>query len=249
MGQTTLTRALCVIDEVSRHNDGMRFSEVRAFLENPSPTTVSKILRELTAMDVLTKNAHGAYILGIKPYFWGKAAATRQGMMQQIQKQMKILHCEFNASVNLLTCANASVFCLESFMAPQSPSMWQGGQSLDLELPVIGSIFFYTREQLRDEAFLLSEIKKHNEKLSLEQVKKMIRSAADSDVQDDSALFYPGARRFAVPIREKGKTVMVLGLGVLDAAVSSKDVREKIFLRMRQLKKNIENDITGVAGP
>ena len=244
MSQTTLTRALSVVDEVSKHPDGMRFSRIKTFLGNPSPTTVTKILRELSAMDVLAKNSGGAYVLGVKTYFWGKAAATRHGMMQTIREEMKQLNEELNVSINLLTCSGGTVFCLESFMAPQSPSMWRGGQSLDLELPVIGSIFFYPADQLEESRFLASELEKHGEAIPLARVEQMIKESWDSGLQDDFALFYPGARRFAVPIRENNHIVMVLGLGILEARLSKPGLLETILDRLMAVKVRIEEEIS-----
>jgi DNA-binding IclR family transcriptional regulator len=125
--------------------------------------------------------------------------------------------------------------------------MWQGGQSMDLELSVIGSIFFYPEEQLeqlQEEDSFLSELENHGRRIFLDRVKdrvkEMIKKALESDLQDDFALFYPGVRRFAVPIREKGKVVMVLGLGILDARVASQRDLEEIFLRLKQFQHETE---------
>lgn len=243
MSQTILTRALQVVDEISKYPEGLRFSWIRNFLGNPSPTTVSKILKELVVADVLSKNADGSYVLGMKVYFWGKAASRRHGIMQNIRSHMRSLHHDLGASVNLFTCSEDNMFCLESFMAPQSPSMWPGGQSLELALPVIGSVFFYSPAQLRDEAFLRSQIEKHTEKMSFSEVQRMIETALNRDLQDDLGLFYPGMRRLAVPIREAGQVVMVLGLGVLEARIRKSGALEDIVSRLREAKSGIEDDV------
>jgi DNA-binding IclR family transcriptional regulator len=243
MGETTLSRALKTIDEISKYPEGLRFSQIRKFLGNPSPTTVTKILKELTSTDVIAKNSDGAYVLGVKPYFWGKATSRRQGLMQNIREHMKNLHLEFGASVNLFNSSGGNMFCLESFMAPQSPSMWQGGQSLELELPVIGSIFFYPDEKLENEEFLSSEIAKHSEEISLSRVRQMIKESFSTGFQDDFGLFYPGVRRFAVPLKEDGKTIMVLGVGVLEARLKKEGLAESIISKMKDIKIRIEDEI------
>lgn len=242
MSETTLSRALRVIDEISKYPDGLGFSAIGKFLSNPSPTTVNKILKELVAMDVLHKTSRRTYVLGTKTYFWGKAAAVRNQPMQAVKAYMRRLHEDFQASVNLFTLSQGSLFCLESFVAPQSPSMWPAGQSLTLNLPVVGSIFFYDPVQLTDQAFLKRELAAHHEPISLDDVQSMIREALDTQMQDDRALFYPGMRRFAIPIREQGQTVMVLGLGVLEARMSRDDLCRRITSRLDETRSSLDEE-------
>ncbi|WP_028574285.1 IclR family transcriptional regulator [Desulfonatronovibrio hydrogenovorans] len=240
MSETTLARALRVIDEISKHQNGLGFSAIRIFLGNPSPTTVNKILKELVAVDVLHKTSRRTYVLGTKTYFWGKAAAKRNQPMQVVRAHMRWLHDEFQASVNLFTLSQGRLFCLESFVAPESPAMWPAGQSLALSLPVVGSIFFYDPATLTDETFLKQELAAHHEPISLDDVQVMIRKAGNTQMQDDRALFYPGMRRFAIPIREQDQTVMVLGLGVLEARMLKNDLCGKIASRLEQTRSSLE---------
>lgn len=240
MSETTLARALRVVDEISKHPDGLGFSAIRKFLGNPSPTTVNKILKELIVMDVLHKTSRKTYVLGIKTYFWGKASAKRNQPMQTVRVHMRGLHEEFQASVNLFTSSKDNLFCLESFVAPQSPSMWPAGQSLPLSLPVVGSVFFYDVEQLQDKAFLKRELATHQESISLDDVQAMIHESMDKQMQDDRALFYPGMRRFAIPIKEQGRTVMVLGLGVLEARIHKGDLYRQITSRLEEIRSSLE---------
>ncbi|PTN38948.1 transcriptional regulator, IclR family protein [Desulfonatronum sp. SC1] len=240
MSETTLLRALKVVDEISRHPEGLGFSAIRIFLGNPSPTTVNKILKELLGMDVLQKTSGKTYVLGTRAYFWGKAAARSNDPMRVVRAHMRGLHEEFQASVNLFTCSQGSLFCLESFVAPHSPSMWSAGQSLALSLPVVGSVFFHDPVQLRDEGFLQQELAAHREEISLDDVKNMIREALQTRIQDDGGLFYPGMRRFAVPIREQERTVLVLGLGVLEARLNRSEIRDRIVSGMVEARESIE---------
>lgn len=240
MSETTLLRALRVVDEISKHPDGLGFSALRKFLGDPSPTTVNNILKELLGMEVLQKTSGKTYVLGTRTYFWGKAAARNNDPMRIVRARMRGLHEEFQASVNLFTCSHGNLFCLESFVAPQSPSMWPAGQSLALSLPVVGSVFFYDPAQLRDEGLLQQELAAHGEEISLDDVKNMIREALQTRMQDDGGLFYPGMRRFAVPIRDRERTVLVLGLGVLEARLNRSDIRDRIASRMEEARQSLE---------
>jgi DNA-binding IclR family transcriptional regulator len=242
MSETTLVRALRVVDEISKYPDGLGFSAIGKFLGNPSPTTVNKILKELVVMDVLHKTSRKTYVLGIKTYFWGKAAAKRNQPMRVVRVHMRRLHEEFQASVNLFTSSQDNLFCLESFVAPQSPSMWPAGKSLALSLPVVGSVFFYDPEQLQDEAFLKRELRAHHEPISLDDVETMIREARDTQMQDDRAMFYPGMRRFAIPIREQGRTVMVLGVGVLEARMDKGDLYSQITSGLDEVRSSLDEE-------
>ncbi|WP_156816852.1 IclR family transcriptional regulator domain-containing protein [Desulfovibrio oxyclinae] len=243
MSQSTLTRALMVMDEASKSADGLRFSDVQKLLGNPSPTTVNKILKELTAADALSKTREGRYVVGMKAYFWGKTVASRQGPMQVVRNCMKELHERFAASVNLFTCSGEYMLCLESITSPQSPSLWPAGSSLPIQLPVIGSVFFYPPERMDDESFLTAECARHDPTLDVDKVREMIRSTRETGTQFDAGLFYTGVYRMAVPIMEQGRIAMVLGLGVIEASVSGMDYLNEIATAMDDMKQRIERNM------
>lgn len=232
-----------VMDEASRRPDGLRFSDVQKLLEKASPTTVNKILKELIAAGALSKARDGRYVVGIKAYFWGKTVIARQGPMQVVRECMTELHKRFEASVNLFTCSGEHMLCLESITSPQSPSLWPAGKSLPLQLPVIGSIFFFTQEQLADEAFMRAECARHDPGLDLGKVLEIARSARATSIQFDAGLFYPGVYRLAVPIMEQGRIAMVLGLGVLEVRVTSMDFVDRISAAMNEMKDRIQRNM------
>jgi DNA-binding IclR family transcriptional regulator len=207
------------MDEASRQPEGLRFSDVQKLLGQVSPTTVNKILKELTAAGALRKARDGRYVMGMKVYFWGRTVAARQGPMQVVRECMAELHERFKASVNLFTCS---------------------GEHMPLQLPVIGSIFFFTQEQLADEDFMQAECERHDPGMDPGKVLEMVRSARATAVQFDAGLFYPGVYRLAVPIVEQGRIAMVLGLGVLEAGGASKDVVERISAAMIEMKGRVE---------
>ncbi len=241
MSDSILTRALQVVDAVSAAGDGLRFSEIQALLGGPSPTTVSKILRELTQADVLTKTPESRYVLGMKAYFWGKTVSRNRGPFRVIREEMARLHEAFEASVNLFTCSDRHMFCLESIMSPQSPTLWPAGKGLELQLPVIGSVFFFSREQLEDDAFLKAECERHRPRLKLEDVRGMIDDAMRTGLQLDVGLFYPGVIRLALPLVDQGRVTMVLGLGILEARQEQSDMVSRIATAMQEAKGHIED--------
>ncbi|TVM31544.1 IclR family transcriptional regulator [Oceanidesulfovibrio marinus] len=241
MSDSILTRALLVVDAISSSSQGLRFSEVQTLLGSPSPSTVSKILRELSQADVIAKGPEGRYLLGMKAYFWGKSAAASRGPFRFIREEMATLHDAFEASVNLFTCSDEHMFCLESIMSPESPSLWPAGKGLKLQLPVIGSIFFFSREQLDDEVFLQAECERHRPRLQVADVRRMIEDARETGIQRDAGLFYPGIIRMAVPLVDQGRVTMVLGLGVLEARQEQADGVEHIAVALQDAKARIED--------
>ena len=241
MSQTILSRAFTVIDAISKSAEGLRFSEVAKVLDNPSPTTVNKILKELVHADVLEKTPSGRYALGWKIYFWGRAMGRKNEPIQYIREHMRRLYETFHASINLFTCVDDRMFCLESFMDPESPSLWQAGQSLELRLPVLGAIFFIPPDRLRDDAFIENELQRHRHPVSPEDVLRMIDRAASTGVQNDFALFYPGIHRFSVPLREKGRTVMALGLGIMPARLAEDGLETRIVDALLDAQYKIED--------
>ncbi len=241
MSQTILSRALTVIDAISKSTEGLRFSEVAKILDNPSPTTVNKILKELVHADVLEKTPSGRYALGWKIYFWGRAMGRKNEPIQYIREHMRRLHGAFHASVNLFTCVDDRMFCLESFMDPESPSLWQAGQSLELRLPVLGAVFFIPPDRLRDDAFIEAELQRHRHPASPEDARRMIDHAASTGVQNDFALFYPGMHRFSVPLRENGRPVMALGLGIMPARLAEDGLEARIVDALRDAQYKIED--------
>jgi DNA-binding IclR family transcriptional regulator len=231
------------MDEVGRQPEGLRFSDVQKLLGPVSPSTVNKILKELTAAGALHKARDGRYVMGMKACFWGRSVVARQGPMQVVRECMTELHGRFEASVNLFTCSGEHMLCLESITSPQSPSLWPAGKSLPLHLPVIGSIFFFTQEQLADKGFMQAACRRHDSGLDPEKVLEMVRNARATAVQFDAGLFYTGVYRLAVPVMEQGRVAMVLGLGVLQARVSSMDVVDRISAAMIEMKDRVERNM------
>lgn len=70
---------------------------------------------------------------------------------------MEHLYNDLSTSVNLFTCIDQRLFCLESIVDPDSPAMWQAGKSLPLHISVLGAVFFMSEEQIQDEDFLAQE--------------------------------------------------------------------------------------------
>lgn len=243
MADSLLTRSLRVLDEISKSPKGLRFSEVQTLLGNPSPSTVSKILKELGQAEVLHKNGDGRYVLGMKTYFWGKNAVAQRGPMKGVRRHMRYIHETFLASVNLFSCFEEYMFCMESIMSHQSPSLFPAGKGLPLQLPVIGSIFFYPREKLLEQEFLRDACAAHSPNLDPETVAEIIRDAWRDEMQFDPGVFYPGICRLAVPLKDDGRVALVLGVGVLMARVGEGSLVEDIKAYLREAKAQIEEEM------
>lgn len=236
-----LSRGITVIDAVSRSDQGLRFSEIADVLGGPSPTTVSKILKELIQEDILIKNAMGRYTLSRKVYFWGRAMAFRNSPIEIAKQHMERIHRDLKVSVNLFTCIEDSMYCLESIIDPESPSLWQAGRSLPIHIAILGALFYIPSARLHDEDFLDQEIQRHTYALSRETLLRMVDYAENTGVQDDLGAFYPGIYRFAVPLRDKGQAAMSLGVGVMPARLKNEeDLRERIISRLQQCQEEIE---------
>ena len=237
---TILDRAIRVIDAISKAPDGLRFSDVALTLDNPSPSTVSKILKVLTRDGVLRKTPDGRYTLGRKIYFWGRVMASLNPPIQIIREQMRYLHEKHHVSVNLFTCSGQTMFCLECFMDSKSPFLYPAGKSLPMHLSVQGAVFFISPDKLRDRAFLEKEAASHEDSLRVEDLQKMVDYAQSNDLQDDFALFYPGIHRFSAPIRENGRTIMTLGVGVSLKRTGDGDLAQRIVADLRRIRTVIE---------
>ncbi len=243
MNDSLLSRALRVINAVSNAADGLRFTEIQSLLGNISPTTVSKILRELQYGGVLEKSPDGSYQIGLTVSAWAKSVGARRGPMQIIREQMQRLFETYEVSVNVFTCSNGRMFCLESMMADEGPALWPSGKSLELQLAVIGAVFYYDDTVLRDEKFLLAQCERHRPKLTLETVRRMIEDAQREQIQCDPGLFYPGTYRLAVSLVKQGAVAMVLGVGILEAVQNGTDCVEYLRQALLDAKLRIENEL------
>lgn len=239
--QSLLTRAIRVVDAVSAAPEGIRYSDAASVLGNPSPSTVSKILKELVGEGVLQKNSEGRYILGSKVFFWGRVTRTQNTPIKIIREQMRVLRERFQVSVNLFSCTDQTMFCLESYMDEHSPLIYPSGTSLPLHLNVMGAIFLIAPENLDNPLFLEGEAAKNEEPVSVEDLRLMIDSALESGVQDDYGIFFPGLRRFAVPIRERGRTIMTLGVGISRRRAESGELPELISRDLLAIRDWIES--------
>jgi len=239
--KSLLTRAIRVIDAVSRNREGLRFSEAARILDNPSPSTVNKILKELVREGLLQKTAEGRYTLGRKVYFWGRAMAAQNTPIETIRRQMQHLHRQLRVSVNLFTCVDGTMFCLESYLDSQSPLLYPAGKSLPLRLSVQGAVFFMAAEKLEDPAFLEEEAALIEEPLTVADLAAMIARARRNGMQDDPGLFYPGIHRFAIPLREKGQTVMTLGVGFSAKRAREASFSEALAGELRDIQAAIED--------
>lgn len=239
--KSLLSRAIRVIDAVSHNGEGLRFSEAARMLDNPSPSTVNKILKELVREGLLQKTAEGRYTLGRKVYFWGRAMAAQNTPIQTIRHQMQHLHQQFRISVNLFTCVAGTMFCLESHLDPQSPLLYPAGKSLPLRLSVQGAVFFIADDKLADPAFLEAEADLIEEPLTAADLADMIARVRASGIQEDPGLFYPGIHRFAIPLREKGQTVMSLGVGLSAKRANDAAFSEAIVSELRNVQAAVED--------
>lgn len=237
--KSILTRSIRVIDAVSKNEQGLKFSEVSKVLDNPSPSTVNKILRELVHEEILQKTAEKRYMLGRKVFFWGRVMAAQNTPIQIIRQQMHYLHKKFRLSVNLFTCVDGNLFCLESYLDSDSPLLYPAGKSLPLRLSAQGAVFFIPAEKLDDCAYLKEEAKKNEEFIAVEELRRMIDHAREQGIQDDFGLFYPGTRRFAIPLCENGRTVMTLGVGISATRALNGDHCKEITAELKNVQTAI----------
>jgi|GEM_PF-2245478 DNA-binding IclR family transcriptional regulator len=239
--KTILSRAIRVIDAVSKSRDGLSFSEASKVLDAPSPSTVNKILKELVQEGILQKSMEKRYTLGRKVYFWGRVMAAQNTPVQVIRQRMKHLHEWLQISVNLFTCVDKTMFCLESYLDPNAGYLYPVGKSLPLNLNVQGAVFFMPAEKLDDHDFLEKEALKTEEPLSVADLTKVVEYARLNEIMDDFCLFYPGTRRFAVPIQENGRTVMTLGVGMSATRAQKDDHAEKIIAELKDIRLTVED--------
>lgn len=245
MTNSLLSRALRVIDAVSNAPGGLRFSEIQALLGNISPATVSKILKELQAFGVLEKSPEGRYQTGLTVTFWAKSAGTRRGPMQIVRQQMQRLYDTYELSVNLMTCSNGRMFCLESLMGDAGPALWPAGKSLELQLPVVGAVFFFEDSLLQDHGFVEEQCQRHRPRLEFEDVRRMIDQAQQDGIQYDPGLYYPGTYRLAVSLIKQGRVAMVLGVGILEAVQSGTNCIDRVRAELLAAKFRIEAELNG----
>ena len=239
--KSLLSRALRVVDAISWSERGLRFSEVSAILDNPSPSTVNKILKELSGAAVVRKTSQGRYALGSKPYFWGRVAIARNTPMQIIRQQMRRIHETYRVSVNLFTRNDETMICLECYLDAKTPPLYPAGKCLPLELGVQGAVFFIPPETLDDPDFLEQEAQNYAVPIAVDDLRWMIRQTRLTDLQDDGAIFYPGLRRFCVPIREQNKIVMTVGVGVSAKRIADGQLSELIISELRDVRRKVED--------
>ncbi len=238
--KSLLSRAIRVVDAISQSNSGLRFSEVSKVLNQPSPSTVNKILKELGAENVIQKSSEGRYTLGRKIYLWGRVVAAQNTPIQIIRQQMLHVHHNYQVSVNLFACVDQTMICLECYLDNQTPLLYPAGKCLPLALGVQGAVFFIPPDTLGDSAFLEREAENYETTIRVADLEKMIHQAQLDDIQDDRALFYQELRRFSVPIREHGKIVMTVGVGVSSKRTREDDLVEIIISELQHIRSSVE---------
>ena len=238
--KSLLSRAIRVVDAISQSKAGLRFSEVSRVLDHPSPSTVNKILKELGAEDVIQKSSEGRYALGRKIYLWGRVVAAQNTPIQIIRQQMLHVHHKYQVSVNLFACVDQTMICLECYLDPQTPLLYPAGKCLPLALGLQGAVFFIPPDTLGDSAFLESEAENYETPLRVADLKKMIYQTQLNDIQDDRAMFYPDLHRFSVPIREHGKIVMTVGVGVSSKRTREGALADAIISELQHIRTSVE---------
>ena len=122
----------------------------------------------------------------------------------------------------------------------KTPLLYPAGKCLPLELELQGALFFMPPERLDDPAFLDAESENLEAALSAEDLRTMIQRARSADMQDDQAMFYPGLHRFSVPIREQGKVVMTVGVGVSSKRTREGNLAAAIISELEHLRSSVE---------
>jgi DNA-binding IclR family transcriptional regulator len=111
-----------------------------------------------------------------------------------------------------------------------------------LHISVLGAVFFMPQDRLLDEDFLTQEIARHDADLDRQEVKNVILQARRSGMLDDRGMFFPGMRRFAVPLYESGQVVMTLGVGIMPARLEQDSaLYERIISRLQSARTEIES--------
>ena len=69
----------------------------------------------------------------------------------------------------------------------------------------------------------------------------MIEYAQTNGIQDDFGLFYPGMRRFAIPLQENGRTVMTLGVGISATRARNTNHVGKLVAELKDVRITVED--------
>ncbi len=243
--KSLIARSIKVIDLVSRYEEGIRYSQIDAAFDGLSPTTLSKILRELAENKVIEKTGNGTYILSRKVFYWGQSVKNEQSIMQVLHEELLHLNHVLKASANCFTHIEGTMFCLDRIDEPNSPSLLAAGKKVRIGIGVLGAVFFKPEKMWGCKDKIEAEIRKKGFKAGTDDVKRMISRALAEDYQDDEGLFFPGSRRFAVPIRLGGNTVYVLGIGIMSVRLEEEGLYEKIKAELFASRQRIEKNSNG----
>lgn len=245
-----LSRGINVISAISEKKQGARFRDIAAAIGNPSPRTTSKILKELVNKGVIKKNAEGTYVLSTLVMKWAVNVPKVTNIVDLAQPLMERLRVKFRVSVNLLHYVDKKLTCLESIVAPYSPSLLEKGVTRPCICSLVGSLFFMNKNERNKidkhlEDILNTDPSAYEKIATKEEVDEIVKNFEIENIYDDFGHIFSGLRRIGVDIKCKGKPCFSLGVGFVSARGKDGngfivDLKKAILEIKKELESRIE---------
>jgi len=220
--KSLLTRGLRVIDAVSRSSGGLRFGQIAALLDNPSPATVNKILKELLAENVLQRAGDGAYVLAAKVRAWSASAAASVDEAALVHAELERLHRSLRVTTKAFVRVGEQLYCTDGFVDEASPALMAAGNHAAINVGVLGAVFFLSESELLSHRQRAKETSMIHADVGIGVIHRILDAAIRNGFEDDRGLYYPGSRRLAAPVRVGGAVRYTLGIGAMPVRFQDK---------------------------
>ncbi len=245
--KSLLIRAISVMDTVCALGGRARFGQVAEALENPSPKTTAKILKELVQARVLVKNSDRSYSLGEKVLTWASSAIQGIDIKEIAYPALLRLNRDFELTAIMLAHEHGRMRCVCSVTDPNSPSLLEQGVTKPCVLSLLGSLYFMSKAELRTPAALINAMREHDrsshlKRVEREQVAEIIRVFEEEGWYDDRGVLFSGVRRVGVDIAYQGRPRFVLGAGLFTGRFEKdRELYGKLKQYLQQEKQRIED--------
>jgi len=236
MAGSSLQYALTIMDCLARSDEALGFNELQRMLGGISPTTVSRVMRNLLDAEVVHKQDSGKYSLGGKVSFWGLRARQALYARHGLHDDLKRLCTTFSVTTTYRLRIKNQLCIVDRCLDQHSPAMGEPGRIFSVNLIVAGSVFCRTLDQ-----WTAKQIRKdfgdrgYSGPCSVDEARGFIEQAFAERLMDDRGMLVPGVHRLTAPLGEAIPAEGFISVGCVTQRLEDESLRNEIVAAMREL--------------
>ena len=236
MAGSSLQYALKIMDCLAQSENSLGFNDLQRSLGGISPTTVSRVMRNLVEAGVVCKLENGRYSLDERISFWGLRARQTLYTNRGLHDDLKQLSTTFRVTTTYRMRMDNSICIVDRCLDPHSPSLGEPGRIYPVILPVSGAVFCRPLDQWTSEQ-ITKDIAEYANASQCDVIaaRDMIEKAFANKLMDDQGMLIPGVRRLDVSLDDKVPACGIVTVGCVPQRLEDDSLRREIITALHEM--------------